>query len=152
MEKRETITEYFTAVETTKEYKGYFCSVGEAVTIVILGSFCGIRNVNQIHQWASNSRVSEFLKEHFGISKIPCYYWLLCLLKIIKRESLNQCFINWVESILPETAAKRTISLDGKTICAKGVATVLFKGVATKINAAPTPVCLRRIAKMATAK
>jgi hypothetical protein len=30
------IKEYFSAVETTKEHNGYFCSVGEALTVVIL--------------------------------------------------------------------------------------------------------------------
>ena len=53
------ITEYFDEVETTKEHNGYFCSVGEALTIVILGSMCGLRNVSQIHQWASNQRITR---------------------------------------------------------------------------------------------
>jgi hypothetical protein len=83
------INEYFADVETTAEHNGYFCSVGEALTIVVLGSICGLRNVNQIHQWASDSRVSVFLTEYFGIWKTPCYYWMLCLLKLIKPESLN---------------------------------------------------------------
>jgi hypothetical protein len=81
------IAEYFEEVETAEEYQGYFYSVGEAPAIVILGSLCGLRNVNQIHQWAASKRVSGFLKEHFGITSIPCYYWLLCLLKLIKPES-----------------------------------------------------------------
>jgi hypothetical protein len=75
MDKITNITKYFEDVETTKEHNGYFCSVGEALTIVILGSFCGLRNVNQIHQWASSTRVSEFLSKNFGIDAIPCYYW-----------------------------------------------------------------------------
>lgn len=83
------ITEYFTEVETTKDYKGYFCSVGEALTIVILGSFCGLRNVNQIHQWAMSTRVNEFLMNQFGIKNVPCYYWLLSLLKIVKPDSFS---------------------------------------------------------------
>jgi len=113
----EGFTEYFSELETSKEYNGYFCSVGEAVTIVILGSFCGLRNVSQIHQWASHPRVSEFLCEEFGIENVPCYYWLLCLLKIIEPKSLNSCFVRWVESILPEEGVKNlTVSLDGKTI------------------------------------
>ena len=61
-----TITEYFTDVETTKEYNGYFCSIAEAITIVILGSISGLKNVSQIHQWAVDSRVSGFLKEKFA--------------------------------------------------------------------------------------
>lgn len=49
MEKIITITEYFEDVETTREYNGYFCSVAEAITIVILGSICGLKNISQIH-------------------------------------------------------------------------------------------------------
>ena len=120
MEKIGKIAEYFGEVETTKEHKGYFCSVGETLTIIILGSFCGLRNVNQIHQWATSQRVSEFLELHFGISNIPCYYWLLCLLKLIDPKSLNQCFINWVQSFLPDKNTKLTLSFDGKTIRSTG--------------------------------
>jgi predicted transposase YbfD/YdcC len=115
-----TISEYFTELETTKEYNGYFCSLTTAITIVILGSFCGLRNVSQIHQWASNERVCEFLKEHFKIINIPCYYWLLCLLKIITPASFNKCFINWVQSFLPDKLTNLTLSFDGKTIRSTG--------------------------------
>lgn len=111
-----TITEYFTEVETTKEYNGYFCSVAEAITIVILGSISGLKNVSQMHQWATDSRVSGFLKERFGIEDVPCYYWLLCLLKLVEPVSLNRCFNEWVKSMLPESMEGMTISLDGKTI------------------------------------
>ena len=110
------ITEYYEDVEINEEYDGYFCSVAEAITIVILGSICGLKNVSQIHQWAANDRVSEFLKENFGINHVPCYYWLLCLLKLVKSSSLNRCFMNWVYSFMPEKAADLTIALDGKTI------------------------------------
>ena len=115
--KNNGITEYFENVEITEEYDGYFCSVPDVITIAILGSICGLKNVNQIHQWASNDRVSEFLKEKFGINHVPCYYWILSLLKLIKPESLNKCFADWVYSLMPEKAEKMTISLDGKTIC-----------------------------------
>ena len=86
------ITEYFEEVELYEEYDGYFCSIPDVITIAILGSICGLRNVHQIHQWATNDRVSEFLKEKFGIGHVPCYYWILSLLKYIKPESLNRCF------------------------------------------------------------
>lgn len=114
------ITQYFEDVETTKEYNGYFCSVAEAITIVILGSICGLKNISQIHQWAASDRVGEFLKEKFGIENVPCYYWLLCLLKLVKPESLNRCFLKWVSSILPENRNNLTVSLDGKTIRSTG--------------------------------
>jgi hypothetical protein len=120
MDKKYRIIEYFTELETTEAYNGYFCSVGDALTIVILGSFCGFRNVKQIHQWATNGRIQEFLSEYFGIINIPCYYWLLCLLKLIKPKSLNQCFINWVQSYMPESPYGFTLSFDGKTIRSTG--------------------------------
>ena len=50
MEKKFKLVEYFEDVETTGEHSGYFYSVGEALTIVILGSICGLKNVCQIHQ------------------------------------------------------------------------------------------------------
>lgn len=115
--KNNGISEYFEEVEVVKEYDGYFCSVGEAITIVILGSICGLKNVSQIQQWASNERTRNFLKEKFEIKHVPCYYWLLCLLKMIKTESLNRCFAEWVCSYMPESAEQLTISLDGKTVC-----------------------------------
>ena len=120
MEKTYEIKEYFIDVETTEEYKGYFCSVGEALTIVILGTLCGLRNGSQIHQWASNDRIKEFLHKHFGIEKIPCYYWMLCLLKLIDPKSLNKCFMNWVRSLLPDEIKHLTLSFDGKTIRSTG--------------------------------
>ena len=104
MEKWIVIEEYFTDVETTKEYSGYFCSVVEALTIVILGSLCGLRNVSQIHQWAVSKRASEFLAKHFNIKRVPSNYWLLCLLKIVKTKSLNECFMNWAQTIIAAKA------------------------------------------------
>lgn len=115
--KKNGITEYFEEIELTEEYDGYFCSVAEVITIAILGSICGLKNIRQIHQWASSDKVKEFLKEKFEISHVPCYYWILCLLKLIKPESLNHSFVNWVYTFMPENAKNLTISLDGKTIC-----------------------------------
>lgn len=115
------ITEFFEELETEREYCGYFCSVGEALTIVILGSICGLKNVRKIQQWAKSPRVSVFLENHFKITDIPCYYWLTCLLKIIKPKSFNLCFIKWAQSFLPFDKTKNlTVSFDGKTVCSTG--------------------------------
>ena len=90
---RTTLTDFFEEVETTEEYNRYFCSIAEAISIVVLGSLCGLKNISQIHQWAESERVSGFLKEKFGINHIPCYYWLLVLLKMVKTDTLNQCLM-----------------------------------------------------------
>ena len=39
--KNNWVTEYFDDVELIKEYDGYYYSVSETITIVILGSICG---------------------------------------------------------------------------------------------------------------
>ena len=108
--------EYFDAVETEREYKGYRYSVKETITIIILGSLCGLKNISQIHQWATSERIRTFLKEKWLIKRIPCYYWMLCLMKIIKPSSLNECFAKWAASMIPEQAEHLTIAIDGKTI------------------------------------
>ncbi len=69
--KKNGITEYFEEVETERKYNGYFCWIPEVITIAILGSMCGLRNVSQIHQWAASERVSGFLKEKFAIEHVP---------------------------------------------------------------------------------
>ena len=120
MDKTLGITKYFSNVKTTKEHIGYFFSVGEALTVVIPGSLCGLRNVSQISRWAENERVREFLNEHFGTKKVPCYYWLLCLLKVIEPKSLNSCMTNWAQSFLPGGIKGYTIAFDGKTIRSTG--------------------------------
>ncbi len=72
--KKNGITEYFEEVETEEKYNGYFCRIPEMITIVILRSMCGLRNVSQIRQWAASERVSGFLKEKFTIEHVSCYY------------------------------------------------------------------------------
>jgi len=127
------LQKHFSEFTTTKEHNGYFYSVEETLTIVILGSMCGLHNVKQIHQWAKNERVLAFLQDHFGIKKIPCYYWMLCLLKMIKPESLNKCFTSWAQSFQSDKKKKKnkkkkkknkkkktTVSIDGKTIRSTG--------------------------------
>ena len=120
MEKTYKIREYFREVETSKEHNGYYCSVEETLTVVILGTLCGLRNPSQIHQWSTNERVKEFLSSHFKIEKVPCYYWMLRLLKLIEPKSLNKCFMNWVQSFLPNGTKKMTLSFDGKIIRSTG--------------------------------
>lgn len=115
MEKK-LLVEYFEEVETEREYNGYFCSVAEAISIVVLGSLCGLKSVSQIHQWAESDKVSEFLKEKFAIEHIPCYFWLLSLLKLAKPGSLNRCLMQWAASFLPQDRSGLTVSLDGKTV------------------------------------
>ena len=108
------IIEFFDGVATLREHNGYFYNIGQAIAIIILGTMSGLKNLNQIHQWATDEKVRAFLSEELGISRIPCYYWLTVLVKIIDPESLNECFSEWVKSLVP--CENLTIAVDGKEI------------------------------------
>jgi predicted transposase YbfD/YdcC len=87
---------------------------------VILGTLCGLQTVKKIHQWAKSERVKDFLRENFSIYTIPCYFWLLALLKLIYPKSLNQRFTTWSTTLLPKSLEGMTMSFDGKTVCSTG--------------------------------
>ena len=114
------IDEYFENVETTEEHCGYFYSVGETITIAILGSLCGFRSVRQIQQWARHGRTAAFLRKHFGIEGVPSYGWMLDLLKIIDPKSFNRCFVEWAQGFVAPSGKPLTLALDGKTIRSTG--------------------------------
>ena len=131
----EELEDALEVLETEREYDGYFCSIKAAVIIVILGSLCDLQSVKKIHAWATTEHVRKFLEETFGIKRIPCYWWVLSLLGIIRPESLNECIKQWVASVVPELAAKLeaeeneqskqkkktlTIAIDGKEIRSTG--------------------------------
>ena len=112
---KEKLIEYFTEIETTTGNDGYFFSVSAAITISILGTFCGLRNMQQIHQWASNDKIQKFLSEKFGIENLVCYSWFTQVLGLIKPESFNECFTKWVTDSVKTSGL--TLSFDGKTVC-----------------------------------
>lgn len=118
--KAEMMLDFLEEVETEKAYDGYYYSPAQAITIVVLGSLCGLKSVRQIHQWAESDSTRKLLKEQFAIERVPCYYWLLCLMKMVKTESLSRCLQNWATSILPENRSGLTVAMDGKTIRSTG--------------------------------
>ena len=61
-------------VETEREYDGYFCSIKDAVIIVILGSLCELRSIKKIHTWTQTEHVIRFLEEKFNIKHLSCYW------------------------------------------------------------------------------
>ena len=109
------LTQYFIDVETTEEHDGYVISIPQVLMIVIMGSICGLKNISQIHQWASTDHVTAYLIEKFGIKKLPTYFWLSHLFSLVKPDSLNECFIHWMQSLFNEGLEGLTVSFDGKT-------------------------------------
>ena len=103
----------FEAAEINEEYNGYFCSIAEAVSLVVPG---GLKNASQIHRRTASERVREFLKEKFQINHIPCCDWLLVLLKMVKTDTLNGRLMKWAAQSIPKDRSRTTISIDRKTI------------------------------------
>ncbi|MDR2360656.1 MAG: hypothetical protein LBD85_05185, partial [Oscillospiraceae bacterium] len=64
-----------------RKHNGYYYKVGDMLTITILGNFCGLRDLQDIHDWASNVVVREFLRRHFRICDLPCYSWFTRMLR-----------------------------------------------------------------------
>ena len=87
----EELTEALEEFETERKYDGYFCSVKNAVIILVLGSLCDLRNVKQIYEWAVTEHVREFLKKEFGIKWIP--WRLSCFL--YKSCKILWIFLTW---------------------------------------------------------
>ena len=114
----ENIFDYFSDIKIISNHDGYFYSVKEALKILLLGLLCGCKNIREIHEWATEDIIKEKLRKEFGIEKIPCYYWLTCLLKLINVDSLNECFMNMAEALIKEYGTEKplTIAIDGKTI------------------------------------
>ena len=69
------LTEYFEEVETTEEYNGYFCSIAEAISIVVLGSLCGLKNVSQIS--SRKLKAKELLCHARMEWAVETMHWLL---------------------------------------------------------------------------
>lgn len=83
---------------------------------MILGTLCGLKRIEDIHQWALDDRVGQFLADNFGIHSIPSLRWLRELLSIIDPLSLNEHFIKWISTKLPQNLDDLTIVFDGKTV------------------------------------
>lgn len=114
------LVRYFGKVEKSREHNGYTHSVGRTLTIVILGTLCGLTNIEEIHQWAKHERVSKFLALQFAIYTIPCLTHMRTLMSIILPKSLNERFMEWTRTLLPKFLDDLTIAFDGKTICSTG--------------------------------
>jgi trans-aconitate methyltransferase len=79
-------------IETKKPYNGYFYSVANVVTILVVGLLCNLRSSQAICQWASSENVRPVLREYFGMTKIPCYAQFMNILGNIKADSLDKIF------------------------------------------------------------
>ena len=98
-------------IETKEAYSGYFYSVAEVVTIIVIGLLCELRTAQAICQWASSESVRQVLRDSFGIAKIPCYAQFMNILGNIKADSLDKIFIEWCKTISAGRIEGKTIAI-----------------------------------------
>ena len=110
------LQEMASEIETQKPYSGYFYSVANIATILVVGLLCGLRNSQEILQWACSENVATIFREHFGITRMPCYAQFMNILGNIKADSLDKIFIDWCKLLVENRLIDTTIAIDGKTV------------------------------------
>ena len=108
--------------ELEKDYShdGYWYSISGVLTILVCGMLCGLRQVDDIHDWAKAGPTKAFLQKQFGISKSPCRAQFYNILACVDAEKFSQSFSRWMSTVLNGGTTGKTISIDGKTICGTG--------------------------------
>jgi len=99
------------------EYRGYYYNLAHTIEILILGLLCRLQTMKDIHFWTQSRPVQKMLKENFGIEKIPCYSHFTNLVGIIDSDELNKIFMEFFQELV-KTLLGKTVSIDGKTVCA----------------------------------
>ena len=99
------------------EYRGYYYKLSRVIEILILGLLCRLQTLKDIHAWAISKSIKPMLEKEFGIKKISCYSHFTNLVGLIDSDELNKIFMEFFSKLV-ETVTGKTISIDGKTICA----------------------------------
>jgi predicted transposase YbfD/YdcC len=107
-------------IETKERYRGYFYSVSDVVTILVVGLLCGLRTAHEIYQWSCAKAVREIVTGYFGIKQFPCYAQFMNILGNIKADSLDSIFVSWCKMLVQHQLKDKTIAIDGKTVCTTG--------------------------------
>ena len=104
-------------LESEEKHDGYWYSISEVLIILVCGMLCGLEKVVEISSWSKSEPTRKFLKEYFGMTKIPCVSQFYNILGCVDAESFNEAFKRWMSSVLSDGAKGKTVAIDGKTIC-----------------------------------
>lgn len=107
-------------IETKEPYTGYYYSVADVITILVIGLLSNLQTPHEIHQWACSEPVRLMLREDFGMEKVSCYAQFMNILGNIKADSLDRIFISWCKMLVENQLKDKTIAIDGKTIRSTG--------------------------------
>jgi len=76
---------------------------------------CHQQRIDDIHDWAKSAPTQGFLKEQFGITKVPCRVQFYNILRCVDADKFNEGFTRWMRSVVQSVRGK-TVSIDGKTV------------------------------------
>lgn len=103
--------------ELDKDYSGYYYKISDILTILICGVLCGLQTISDIHEWSKAAPVREFFFKEFRIRKLPSRAQFYNIIACVDSEKFSTLFIEWTKTMLPNGADRKTIAIDGKTIC-----------------------------------
>jgi len=107
-------------LENEADHDGYWYSVSDVLTILVCGMLCGLRQIDDIHDWAKATPTKAFFEKQFGINKTPCRAQFYNILRCVDADKFNQSFARWMSAVLGGSVKGKTISIDGKTVCGTG--------------------------------
>jgi predicted transposase YbfD/YdcC len=113
----EKLREAMEAVEAAAEYEGYWYRIRDILTIMVCGMLCSLQTVDDIHEWCISAPTRAFFREQFGIEKMPCRAQFYNILGCVDSETFQKSFIWWMQEVLNGAMTKKTVAIDGKTIC-----------------------------------
>jgi len=94
---------------------GTYYRLADVLTTMICGSLCKIENIGHIYKWSQAEPTRKFLKEQFGIVKLPCRAQFYNIIASVNPDNFGQAFIRWVQYAI-ETVEGKTIAGDGKKV------------------------------------
>ena len=91
--------------------------ISEALLVLVCGMLCGLERIDDVHDWTKSKPTREFLEKEFGLSKIFCRAQFYNLLGCVDAEKFRISFSKWMQEFIGCKARKKTIAIDGKTVC-----------------------------------
>ena len=113
----EELREELKAIEAESGHVGYWYSVSDVLIIIICGMLCGLRSIDDIHDWAKSTPSRKFLAQEFGIERILCRAQFFNILRCVDAKKFQVSFARWMQRALGGGVRNKTVAIDGKTVC-----------------------------------
>jgi len=104
-------------IEEEAGHEGYWYNVSDVLIMMVSGMLCGLRSIDDIHDWAKSEPSRKFLAREFGIIKILSRAQFYNILHLVDAEKFKLAFARWMRCALSGGACGKNIAIDGKTVC-----------------------------------